>query len=169
MIRLNHERFSVPEILFRPSDVAINEMGVSEMIVHSINKCPEGRRMLQIFKPFFVNRTKKFKSFDHVWPKISFSPVAVVCLRISPLECNRTCGRCCLRIMTLKHVYLQSIFTLVLGLLLEWIIWTCFKPCWIRLARGPQNGRNVDQQHGRLVCDKERVFGEGSRGLLWQI
>ncbi len=41
-LKLNHERFAIPELLFRPSDVGINEMGISEAIVYSImDKCPE--------------------------------------------------------------------------------------------------------------------------------
>lgn len=44
LIRLNNERFSIPELLFYPSDVGIQEMGITEAIVHSINKCPEETR-----------------------------------------------------------------------------------------------------------------------------
>ncbi|XP_068248580.1 actin-related protein 6-like [Palaemon carinicauda] len=44
LIRLNNERFSIPELLFNPSDVGIQEMGITEAIVHSINKCPEETR-----------------------------------------------------------------------------------------------------------------------------
>lgn len=44
LIRLNNERFSIPELLFHPSDVGIQEMGITEAIVHSINKCPEETR-----------------------------------------------------------------------------------------------------------------------------
>ncbi|XP_037775751.1 actin-related protein 6-like [Penaeus monodon] len=44
LIRLNNERFTIPELLFTPSDVGIQEMGISEAIVHSINKCPEETR-----------------------------------------------------------------------------------------------------------------------------
>ncbi|KAK3886040.1 hypothetical protein Pcinc_009787 [Petrolisthes cinctipes] len=44
LIRLNNERFSIPELLLFPSDVGIQEMGITEAIVHSINKCPEETR-----------------------------------------------------------------------------------------------------------------------------
>ncbi|KAK8722251.1 hypothetical protein OTU49_012340 [Cherax quadricarinatus] len=44
IVRLNNERVSVPELLFYPSDVGIQEMGITEAIVHSINKCPEETR-----------------------------------------------------------------------------------------------------------------------------
>ncbi|RXG58852.1 Actin-related protein 6 [Armadillidium vulgare] len=44
LIRLNNERFSIPELLFNPSDVGIQEMGISEAIVYCIEKCPEETR-----------------------------------------------------------------------------------------------------------------------------
>ncbi|XP_071500299.1 actin-related protein 6-like [Diadema antillarum] len=44
IVRMNNERFAVPEILFHPSDISIQEMGISEAIVHSINSTPEEMR-----------------------------------------------------------------------------------------------------------------------------
>ncbi|GFO41916.1 actin-related protein 6-like, partial [Plakobranchus ocellatus] len=41
MIRMNNERFAVPELLFRPSDVGIQEMGISEGVMHCINLVEE--------------------------------------------------------------------------------------------------------------------------------
>ena len=38
-ILLNNERFSVPELLFNPSDVGIAQMGIPEAIAHSISLC----------------------------------------------------------------------------------------------------------------------------------
>lgn len=38
---LNNERFSVPELLFTPSDVGINQCGIAELIVDSVKACPE--------------------------------------------------------------------------------------------------------------------------------
>ncbi|KAI5643716.1 actin domain-containing protein [Phthorimaea operculella] len=40
-LRMNNERFSIPELLFHPSDVGIPQMGIPEAIMHSINACPE--------------------------------------------------------------------------------------------------------------------------------
>ena len=40
-LRLNNERFSVPETLFHPSDIGINQMGIPEAILNSILSCPE--------------------------------------------------------------------------------------------------------------------------------
>ncbi|KFD55789.1 hypothetical protein M514_03228 [Trichuris suis] len=40
-VTLNNERFSVPELLFHPSMVGMNEMGLAEIVAHSIlEKCP---------------------------------------------------------------------------------------------------------------------------------
>lgn len=44
IIRMNNERFMVPEILFHPSDVGIKEMGISEAIINSIEAMPEEMR-----------------------------------------------------------------------------------------------------------------------------
>uniref|UniRef100_A0A2L2YCC9 Actin-related protein 6 n=2 Tax=Parasteatoda tepidariorum TaxID=114398 RepID=A0A2L2YCC9_PARTP len=41
LIRMNNERFMVPEVLFNPSDVNIDEMGISEAIIHCIEATPE--------------------------------------------------------------------------------------------------------------------------------
>jgi actin-related protein 6 len=41
ILRLNNDRFSVPELLFHPSDVGINQMGISETVVDAISACPE--------------------------------------------------------------------------------------------------------------------------------
>ena len=38
-IRLNNERFSVPELLFSPSDVGVQQQGIPETIVESILQC----------------------------------------------------------------------------------------------------------------------------------
>ncbi|KPI96526.1 Actin-related protein 6 [Papilio xuthus] len=40
-LRLNNERFSIPELLFRPSDVGIPQMGIPEAIMEAIGACPE--------------------------------------------------------------------------------------------------------------------------------
>ena len=37
---MNNERFTVPEILFYPSDLGITQMGIPEAITHSISVCP---------------------------------------------------------------------------------------------------------------------------------
>jgi len=42
ILRLANERFAVPEMLFHPSDIGIQEMGIPEAIVHSIQSLPQG-------------------------------------------------------------------------------------------------------------------------------
>ena len=43
IIRLNNERFTIPELLFHPSDIGINEMGIPEAIINSIDSCSSGK------------------------------------------------------------------------------------------------------------------------------
>lgn len=40
-LRLNNERFTIPELLFHPSDVGIQQMGIPEAIMDAISACPE--------------------------------------------------------------------------------------------------------------------------------
>ncbi|CAH2002584.1 unnamed protein product [Acanthoscelides obtectus] len=41
ILRLNNERFIVPEILFHPSDIGMKSMGIAEAVVKSILCCPK--------------------------------------------------------------------------------------------------------------------------------
>ncbi|KAL8581743.1 hypothetical protein ACOMHN_043161 [Nucella lapillus] len=44
LIRMNNERFAVPELLFHPSDVGIQEMGIAEAVIHVLSKLDEEMR-----------------------------------------------------------------------------------------------------------------------------
>lgn len=44
ILRLNNERFVVPEILFHPSDIGMKSMGIAEAVVESIFSCPKDFR-----------------------------------------------------------------------------------------------------------------------------
>lgn len=44
VLRISNERFTVPELLFHPSDIGINQIGISEAVIHSVNACPEETR-----------------------------------------------------------------------------------------------------------------------------
>ena len=39
---MNVERFSIPELLFHPSDIGIQEMGVAEAVIHTVSQTPPG-------------------------------------------------------------------------------------------------------------------------------
>lgn len=52
ILRLTNERIAVPEMLFHPSDIGIQEMGIPEAIVSSISKMPEGRLGFQHSLPW---------------------------------------------------------------------------------------------------------------------
>ncbi|GMS84309.1 hypothetical protein PENTCL1PPCAC_6484 [Pristionchus entomophagus] len=63
-IRLNMERFSVPEALFNPSNIGINQMGVAECIVHSVCKCPENLREALLQNLYLIGGNIKFTNFQ---------------------------------------------------------------------------------------------------------
>lgn len=44
ILRLNNERFTVPELLFNPKDIGMTSIGVAEAIAKSILSCPESVR-----------------------------------------------------------------------------------------------------------------------------
>ncbi len=41
---LNQERFMVPEALFRPANVGLNQGGVAELVAEAVNACPAAVR-----------------------------------------------------------------------------------------------------------------------------
>lgn len=41
ILKLNNERFTIPELLFHPCDVGIQQMGVAEAILDACKACPE--------------------------------------------------------------------------------------------------------------------------------
>lgn len=40
-LRLGNERFTIPELLFHPSDVGIHQMGIAEAILDACKSCPD--------------------------------------------------------------------------------------------------------------------------------
>ena len=38
---MSNDRFTVPEVLFNPTDIGINQAGIPEAISQSIQKCPD--------------------------------------------------------------------------------------------------------------------------------
>lgn len=38
---MGNERFTVPEVLFSPQDIGINEAGIPEMLTQVVGKCPK--------------------------------------------------------------------------------------------------------------------------------
>ncbi len=41
ILRMNNERFMVPEILFNPSDIGIQQMGIPEAVQLAVHTCDE--------------------------------------------------------------------------------------------------------------------------------
>lgn len=63
-IRLNIERFAVPEALFNPSTIGISQMGVAECLVRSVQKCPENIREALLQNIYLIGGNTKFPNFQ---------------------------------------------------------------------------------------------------------
>lgn len=48
ILRLVNERFAVPEMLFHPADIGIQEKGIPEAIVDSVESLPAGGAVQQL-------------------------------------------------------------------------------------------------------------------------
>lgn len=42
ILTMNNERFMIPEILFNPSDIGMNQAGIPEAIFQSVEACDSG-------------------------------------------------------------------------------------------------------------------------------
>ncbi|GBP71921.1 Actin-related protein 6 [Eumeta japonica] len=70
-LRLNNERFSVPELLFSPSDIGITQMGIPEAIMHSIDSCPEETKACMLQNIVLCGGNTLFPSFkDRVYKEV---------------------------------------------------------------------------------------------------
>ncbi|XP_030765566.1 actin-related protein 6 [Sitophilus oryzae] len=63
ILRLNNERFVVPEILFHPSDIGMKSMGIAEAAVKSIYSCPKIDRKALARNIIIVGGNCKFPGF----------------------------------------------------------------------------------------------------------
>ncbi|XP_063983997.1 actin-related protein 6 isoform X2 [Diachasmimorpha longicaudata] len=75
-LRLNNERFAIPEILFNPSDVGIRQMGIPEAIVDSVKACGEETWPHLLANIMLTGGNCKFNGFqDRVYKDLrSLSP-----------------------------------------------------------------------------------------------
>ncbi|XP_066155254.1 actin-related protein 6 [Euwallacea fornicatus] len=63
ILRLNNERFVVPEILFHPSDIGMKSMGIAEAVVKSIMSSPKEHRQSLAKNIILVGGNCKFPGF----------------------------------------------------------------------------------------------------------
>ena len=42
VLKMNNERFQIPELLFHPSDIGMKQAGIAEAISQAIESCPVG-------------------------------------------------------------------------------------------------------------------------------
>lgn len=67
-LRLNNERFAIPEILFNPSDVGIRQMGIPEAIMDSIKACDEETWPFLLLNVILTGGNAKFPGYrDRVY------------------------------------------------------------------------------------------------------
>lgn len=62
-INLNRERFALPEIMFHPSDIGLNQMGVVEAVVESLSRCPVNLRAALVQNISLVGGCTLFPGF----------------------------------------------------------------------------------------------------------
>lgn len=71
VLRMNNERFSIPEILFHPSDVGIKQMGIPEAIMDCLKACEEETWPHLLSNIVLVGGSVKFPGFkDRVMKEI---------------------------------------------------------------------------------------------------
>ncbi|CAB3405421.1 unnamed protein product [Caenorhabditis bovis] len=63
-ISLGVERFATPELLFNPSDVDLDQMGVGEAVVESLARCPENLRAALSENIVVIGGSAKFAGFQ---------------------------------------------------------------------------------------------------------
>ncbi|PAV85131.1 hypothetical protein WR25_04545 isoform A [Diploscapter pachys] len=62
-LTMNIERFTLPEAVFNPSDIGIDQMGVVDGVLESLNRCPENLRPRLAENIVVVGGSSKFPGF----------------------------------------------------------------------------------------------------------
>ncbi|KAH7939283.1 actin-related protein 6 [Rhipicephalus sanguineus] len=63
LLRLNNERFMVPELLFHPSDIGIEEMGIPEAVNHVVETLPKEMRPHMLKNVLLIGGNACFPAF----------------------------------------------------------------------------------------------------------
>lgn len=97
ILRLANERFAVPEMLFHPSDIGIQEMGIPEAIVHSVESLPEGQRLIHSGVPGspkhrFMNETDSVSVEKKTHQSLSLISELIAAETRRRLPCNLNHG-----------------------------------------------------------------------------
>nr|XP_023023003.1 actin-related protein 6-like [Leptinotarsa decemlineata] len=86
ILKLNNERFIVPEILFHPSDIGMKCMGIAESVVKSIYLCPKEHQENLVKNIVLVGGNCNFPGFKermylelrshlpHLWEVVVYQP-----------------------------------------------------------------------------------------------
>lgn len=62
-IRLNNERITIPEILFHPSDIGIQQKGIAETVVECVKDCPPDAQYQLLENIVLTGGNACFKNF----------------------------------------------------------------------------------------------------------
>lgn len=63
-LELGLEMISVPEVLFHPSDIGLDQAGVAEAIMQAVNACPEALHGALLENILLVGGNTKFRNFQ---------------------------------------------------------------------------------------------------------
>jgi actin-related protein 6 len=74
---MNNERFTVPEILFHPSDVGVTQMGIGECIMHVVNAFPKEIQQQLLNNILVIGGSAKFPGMkERIYNEIrSLAPI----------------------------------------------------------------------------------------------
>ena len=64
ILLMSNERFTVPELLFRPSDIGMNQGGIAEAVADSIESLPEDVRGMFWANVGLIGGNVKFEGFE---------------------------------------------------------------------------------------------------------
>lgn len=64
-IRLNNERITIPEILFHPTDIGIQQKGIAEAIIESISDCPPEAKYQLLNNIIVIGGNANFPNFQN--------------------------------------------------------------------------------------------------------
>jgi len=94
-VRLNNERFSIPELLFRPSNIGLNQAGLAECVYHAVNALPEEARALAWTNIGLIGGNTLFEGFaqrleNEVRPRAPAHVKVAIHQADDPITCTYT-------------------------------------------------------------------------------
>lgn len=149
-LRLNNERFAIPEILFNPSDIGIKQMGIPEAIMDSLKACDKEAWPFLLSNIVLTGGSTKFPGFkERVYKEIrSLAP--------AEFEVN----------ITLPEEWVWNVKENFLKLMsfILFVFFSVFQSGDLCLGRRKTFGERCSVYE--VVSHERRVRGRGPRSLL---